>query len=124
MSELMEEILATEFSAPFVRKMQNAMCVSFYKYGAVKEAYPSRVDAVESLKIRLAKYAETGNTEFLVDAANFAMIEFMHPKHPDAHYRATDAEESPGRIARNAAIYDTPNQFRNADLADADEKPF
>lgn len=119
-----EDVLATEFSDEFVHKMQNAMCVSFYKYGALAEAYPSKLDAVASLKLRLDKYAETGNTEYLVDAANFAMIEFMRPRHPKAHYKATDADGSPGRVALNAAIYDAPMQYANRDIADADEKPF
>lgn len=28
--------------------------------------------------------------------ANFAMIEFMHHSHPQAHSRATGSDESPG----------------------------
>lgn len=92
-----DAILATEFSTDFVQKMKNRMLVSYMKYGAIKDAYPEKVDAVASLKLRLDKYAETGNTEWLVDAANFAMIEFMHPRHQDAHFRGTDAGESPGR---------------------------
>jgi len=26
------------------------------------------------------------------------MIEFMYPQHPDAHFRATDSDESPGIV--------------------------
>lgn len=95
-----QRILLTEFSHEFVDKMQNAMCVSFYKYGAVKNAYPVNADAIKSLHKRLEMYAETGNTEYLVDVANFAMIEFMHPAHPQAHYTATDSDGSPGRYSR------------------------
>lgn len=124
MPGVMSEVLATEFSDDFVRKMQNAMCVSFYKYGPLADAYPSKVDAVASLKLRLDKYVETGNTEYLVDAANFAMIEFMRPRHPEAFYKATDADGSPGRVALNSAIYDAPMQYANRDIADANEKPF
>jgi hypothetical protein len=54
------------------------------------------VDAIASLKKRLKKYEETGNTEWLVDIANFAMIEYMYPQHEQAHFRATDSHESPG----------------------------
>lgn len=93
----LEPILRTEFSKPFVTHMQNAMVVSFYKYGALAEAYPHKVDAVGSLTERLRKYAETGNTEYLVDVANFAMIEFMHPRHPQAFFEGTDDSGSPGR---------------------------
>lgn len=94
-----EEILKTEFSIDFVEKMQRAMVVSYYKYGAIAVGFPTKIDAVGSLMIRLRKYADTGNTEYLVDVANFAMIEFLHPRHPEAHYKAESSEASPGRIS-------------------------
>jgi hypothetical protein len=87
----------TEFSEKFVEGMRNRMEVSFHKYGPIKDAYPHKVDAIKSLKIRLDKYEATGNTEYLIDAANFAMIEFMLPAHPEAHFEATDTNGSPGR---------------------------
>jgi hypothetical protein len=88
---------ASEFSEEFAQKMASRMATSFFKYGAVADAYPTKVDALASLKLRLAKYEETGNTEYLVDVGNFAMIEFMHPRHPDAHFKAEDSAASPGR---------------------------
>lgn len=50
------------------------------------------IDAIKSLEKRLDKYKETGNTEFLADIANFAMIEFMYPQHLKAFYKSTDSE--------------------------------
>jgi len=87
----------SEFSEQFAQGMADRMAVSFCKYGAVADAYPHRVDAIASLKKRLEKYEQDGNTEWLMDVANFAMIEFMHPRRPEAHFRATDSKESPGR---------------------------
>lgn len=92
-----EDILATEFSEQFVKYMKNRMEISFHKYGALKDAYPHKVDAIGSMQERMRKYAETGNTEWLVDAANFLMIEFMLPRHPTAHFEGTDDDASPGR---------------------------
>jgi hypothetical protein len=92
-----EGVPATEFSERFAQGMADRMAVSFCKYGAVRDAYPSRVDAIASLKKRLDKYEQDGNTEWLMDVANFAMIEFMHPRHPEAHFEATDSKASPGR---------------------------
>lgn len=89
------------------------MAVSFYKYGSVVEAYPEKVDAVESLLIRLQRYRDTGNTEFLIDVANFAMIEFMHPKLPQAAYEGTDSDQSPGRVWSDGTV----NQDSNGDTA-------
>lgn len=88
----------TEFSQTFVQGMANRMSLSFLKYGAVADAYPEKVNALESMQVRLAKYAATGNTEFLEDAANFLMIEFMHPRHPEAYFAGTDSKDSPGRV--------------------------
>lgn len=97
-------IPASEFSEKFVQGMANRMMVSYCKYGAVAEAYPARVDAIASLKKRLDKYAETGNTEWLMDVANFAMIEFMHPRHDSAHFVATDSDKSPGRVWNSGTV--------------------
>lgn len=94
-----DEILITEFSKPFIEGMQERMVVSFYKYGPLTNAFPEKVDAIGSLMQRLREYAKTGNTEYLMDAANFAMIEFMRPRHAKAHFEPTDDSGSPGRIA-------------------------
>jgi hypothetical protein len=85
----MQDILKTEFSEPFVEGMRNRMVVSFYKYGHVADA-AGKVNMIASLNDRLRKYAETKNTEYLIDAANFAMIEFMHPSVEGAFFAGTD----------------------------------
>lgn len=89
---------ASEFSEQFVSYMKNRMEVSYHKYGPIKNAYPHKVNALESLQLRIRKYQETGNTEYLIDVANFAMIEFMRPAHKEAYFEATDSSGSPGRI--------------------------
>jgi len=77
----------------FHERMRQAMTVSFHKYGPVKDAYPHKVSAIASLKKRLALYEETGNADYLVDVANFAMIEFMLPAHESFHDKPTDGGE-------------------------------
>jgi hypothetical protein len=99
----------SEFSREFLDGMLARMAMSYFKYGKLADAFPGKVSAVESLKLRLEKYAETGNTEYLMDAANFAMIEFMRPSHADAHYTPTDSDGSPGRVGNNGGT----NQQRN-----------
>lgn len=92
------EILRTEYCYEFDDKRKNAMVTSYDKYGPMAENYrgPDRnVDPIASLKMRLQKYEETGNLDYLIDVANFAMIEFMYPKQ-GSYYRSTTAEESPG----------------------------
>lgn len=51
-----------------------------------------------SLKERLELYEKTGNLEHLVDVSNFAMIEYMHPRHQNAHFEAQDSDKSPGVV--------------------------
>lgn len=91
-----DPLLKTEWSERFEDIRKKAMVLSYYKYGPAARDYPDRIDAIESLKMRLKRYEETGNTEFLADVANFAMLEFMFPRHPKAHYKPTDSDESPG----------------------------
>lgn len=94
-----ERILQTEYSEEFDRIRKNAMVVSFYKYGPVKQNTTLKTeDVIASLEKRLKKYKETGNTEYLADVANFAMMEYMYPQHLNGHYRPTDGRESPGIV--------------------------
>lgn len=91
----------SEWSKTFLQGMLNRMGVSFHKYGYVKDGFPEKISAIESLKVRLARYEEDGNAEWLMDVANFAMIEFMCPGHSNAHYSPQDSDTSPGRVGRN-----------------------
>ena len=83
------------------------MANSYTKYGAVADAYPEKVNALESLNLRLQKYLETGNTEYLIDVANFAMIEFMWPRLLTAHY--TQSDTSPGRVWNDNTVTQQAN---------------
>lgn len=118
----------TEYSTTFIRGMVARMALSFVKYGKVADAYPTKVNAIESLFARLVCYLgverfrqlagqaigkaevieqkmreknpnfRTGNTEYLIDAGNFAMIEFMRPAVGGAFFEPTDNNGSPGRV--------------------------
>jgi hypothetical protein len=99
MMTIADDILKTEYSKEFDKMRENRMIVSFYKYGPMRQNYSTGCcDAVKSLERYLQKYKDTGNTEFLADVANFAMIEFMYPQHANSHFKATDSGESPGVV--------------------------
>ncbi len=66
------------------------------KYGPIRA--DDGVDHLRSAMDRIRHYEQDGNTEWLVDAANFLMIEAIHPTHERAHFRATTEKESPGLI--------------------------
>lgn len=105
-----EEILEIQFCPGFLDAMKARLVQGFMKYGPAKKE-SAFTDAIANARKRIAKYEETGNTEWLVDAANFVMFEFASPAHPNAHFRATSTEESPGivlsngRTAKDAAAY-------------------
>lgn len=91
-------IPAEDFSPDFVAKMVRAMMISHRKYGFVRDAYPNKMDAMADIFTRRGKYRESGNLWFMVDVANFAMIESMQPGHAEAHWGRNDADNSPGRV--------------------------
>lgn len=87
----------SEYSQQFLQGMLDRMAMGYHRYGLVADT-KDVVDHVSSAITRLRRYAATGNTEFLMDAANMAMIEFMVPRHDKAHFAPTDDDASPGRV--------------------------
>lgn len=88
-----------EYSEKFDDLRRNRVETSFYKYGPAKKNYATgNIQAIPTLEKCIAKYKETGNTEYLVDGANYLMFEYMWPQHPEAHFRATDSGESAGIV--------------------------
>lgn len=86
-----------EYSLEFDEKRKKAMWMSFYKYGPLAINYGQNlVSAIGNIELCLANYHKTGNTENLINLANYAMVEYMYPSLPNAHYRATDSHESAG----------------------------
>jgi hypothetical protein len=70
--------------------MVNRLAFGHYRYGPpdALQDYASRLEhAIE-------KYEETGNLEFLVDAANYCLLETVEPLHPNAHFKSTDSHGS------------------------------
>ena len=100
-----------QWDAQFIQGMVDRMAQGYYTYGHIKDA--RKQDFRRSLEARLRKYKLDGNTEWLIDAANFLMIEFMYPRHPDAHFRSTDTNESPG-VYREGEI--NPTKRRNTEI--------
>ena len=86
-----EDILKTEYSSSFDEKRKRSMINSYYKYGPACKNYGEYkcMDALRNLEIRLQKYRGTGNTEYLVDVANFAMLEFMYTSIEGAAFTPT-----------------------------------
>lgn len=107
-SEKMKQILKSEYSIDFDELRKNRVAVSSRKYGPVAVNFgQNMVDAIGMLQFDpreelgclgkcLKKYKETGNTEYLLDAGNYIMFEFMFPKHPQAYFKATESKDTAG----------------------------
>lgn len=88
-----------EYSDKFDELRQNRVALSFYKYGSAADNFGQRlVNALDSLDLCIKKYQSTGNTEYLCDAANYLMFEFMYPQRAGAYFKATDSGESAGVV--------------------------
>lgn len=100
----------TEYSWAFFQGQLDRIAVSNQKYGAIADNFPAKVDALESGLRCLEKYRETGNSEYLMDANNYFMFEFMHPSRPDAFFKATDSSGSAGVVLKDGAVDHNYNQ--------------
>lgn len=78
------------WSDKFIGLMRNRMLLGIYRYGYFRDPNQPKYDRIESALRRIRAYAETGNTETLVDAANLLMIEFEIGNHPNKHFAAVD----------------------------------
>lgn len=88
-----------DYSPLFDELRKNRVQLSFLKYGRAKKNFATgNVDALATMERCVDKYKDTGNTEYLVDAANYLMFEFMYPQVPGAFFKATDSSESAGVV--------------------------
>ena len=91
--------ISQEYSEEFDKLRRNRVEMSFYKYGPARKNFGiGNVQAIPTMELCVKKYQETGNREYLLDAANYLMFEYMFPQHPKAHFRATSSEESAGIV--------------------------
>lgn len=94
-----EEILSHEYSEEFDERRKEKVTISYYKYGPIKENFgKGYVQAIPTCQKCIKKYEETGNTEYLADAANYLMFEFMYPQKEGAYYKNTDSDGSAGLV--------------------------
>ena len=88
-TKTLEEIKESQSNKEFEKLCENRMVLGYFRYGEIK-GNKSKYDNIGSAIIRLNKYIETGNSEFLVDAVNLCMIEFTQENHPNFHFHSID----------------------------------
>ena len=90
-----------EYSEEFDKLRKNRVKTSFYKYGSARINFGEKlVEAIPSAMLCIEKYKATGNTEYLCDAGNYIMFEFMYPSINGAYFRATASNESAGTVGK------------------------
>ena len=88
----------SDYSLEFDKLRKNRVEVSSYKYGPARKNFgEGRVDALKTAELCLDAFKRDGNTEHLVDAANYLMFRFMYPL-PGEGFRATGSSGSVGTI--------------------------
>ena len=96
--DVIGDILKTDYSEEFDKKRKALIQQSYFKYGKASRNFATgNVDAIGSLEKCLAKFKESGNTEYLCDIANYAMFRFMFPQKGE-YFRHTDSDDSAGIV--------------------------
>ena len=94
--DIVDEILKKEYSEEFDNLRKNRVKMSFYKYGSARDNFGGgRVDALKTAEMCLEAFKKDGNTEHLVDAANYMMFRYMYP-YDGEKFEATDSSGSVG----------------------------
>ena len=93
----LKDIEESQWNPKFEELRKNRMILGFFRYGKIL-GNKKKFANVDSAILRLKKYQETGNSEFLVDAANLCMIEFAQENHPNFHFDSVDDGEHTKQI--------------------------
>ena len=87
----------TEWSSTFERLMRNRLIMGAMRYETFEEKRQRKAgthwDLVASITKLVNKYEATGNTEYLVDAANYCLLAFEFDPHPTKHFEAVDGHD-------------------------------
>lgn len=87
----LEEIKKMNVDDTFIEHMVNAMVMSAFKYGDVKPVC-GKV-AIEKMNKEIEMFMKDGNTEHMVNVANYAMLRYMFPQEGEM-YKGTDSDKS------------------------------
>jgi len=86
----LDELKETEWSPEFEQLMRNRLIIGSIRYERFNHPGKHDYDRIRAIERKLASYIWTGNTELLVDLANYCLLEFVFGNHPAKHFHATD----------------------------------
>lgn len=94
----MSDALKREYSEQFDKERKYRVEISYHKYGPARDNFAGgRVDAIKTAELCLDAFKKDGNTEHLIDAANYLMFRYMYPW-PGEYFKPTDSSESVGTV--------------------------
>ena len=93
-------------SVEFLQGMVDRMAFGYHNYGHSRIGFqnPGNHSTMKCMELRHKEFKRTKNTEFLMDEANYCMLEHMYHQTPGAFFRATTKEESPGSPRKDGRI--------------------
>lgn len=92
------DVLEKEYCKEFDELCKNRVRTSYYKYGSARDNFGSgRVDAIATAERCVEAFKKDGNTEHLVDAANYLRFRYQYPM-PGEYFKATDSKGSVGTV--------------------------
>lgn len=115
-----DEIQPPQLDEDFLQGMLDRMAVSTFKYGKVTVDAIRKRDMWETIVLRWNTYVETQNPEYLMDVANFAMIEYMVALLEGKQMRPTEGDESPGVVTFDGRITQDHERDLPAPVASTD----
>ena len=87
----LSELQETEWCPEFEQLMRNRLIMGRIRYGqSLQDKEKGVYDCLKAIERKVIAFRNTGNTEYLVDVANYCLIEFMHSTHPHKHFGPTD----------------------------------
>ena len=75
-----ESLCESEWDLEFEMYMRNRLVMGSFRYGLIAEQDLNKYDIVKECRRRLDLYEETNNLEYLVDAGNMTLLEFVKGK--------------------------------------------
>lgn len=106
---LLEVILKNNFSESFVLHMKNAMMMSFFKHQDKRgdgniNSYVGKI-SIDMLQRELEAFKKDGNTEHMVNVANYAMCRYIFPQ-GDETYTPTDSDKSTFNVGKKQSVFE------------------
>jgi len=89
----LDKLKRTEFNYGFIKLCANRMIQGRFRYGSLRKSKVDYLYIEKFIRNRLRAFMETGNSEFLCDISNAAMIEFTNKTHPDWHFETHHRRE-------------------------------